>query len=253
MAIQKTDAIILRTMPFRSTSLIVTFFSKSFGKVRGLVKGVRQEGENRGAVYELFTNMEIVYYEKTRSDLHLISEAFVLDSYTALHARLESIAYASYFAELVDEVSEVHDPHGEIFSLLDFVFCYLSCVPGTRIARLFEIKLLNEVGWLPYLDGCLSCKKGPLEKGFFSPKLGGLLCGDCVSGFPDAKPLHSEPLAVMRYYIGHDLDACLKLGMTGQSETELEIFMARFLTERLSRPLKSSLFLQKVKPAFLAQ
>lgn len=250
MAIQKSEAIVIKVFPFRSTSLIVTFFTKQFGKVRGLVKGVRQEGERGGAVYELFTNVEIVFYEKTRSDLHLISEAFILEPYNALHARLESISYASYFAELVDEVSEVQDPHEEIFTLLDFAYCYLAVVPGNRLARLFEIKLLSEVGWLPDFEECLNCKKTHLERGFFSPRQGSMICLDCAPQFPDARPLNSEPLSVMRYYIHHDLDACLKLGMTKQTETELEAFMNRFLSERLHRPLKSGVFLSKIKQAF---
>ncbi len=249
MAIQKAEAIILKAMPFRSSSLIMTFFTKQFGKVRGLVKGVRQEGEREGAVYQLFTRLEIVFYEKTRSDLHLISEAFILDSYNNLRSRLESIAYASYFSELVDEVSEVQDPHENVFDLLDFAFAYLPCMPGGRVARIFEIKLLNEVGWLPYLEGCLNCKKRNLESGFFSSRQGGLLCPDCVPNFPDARPLNAEPLSVMRYYVDHDLDACLKLGMNRQTETELEAFMDRFLTERLNRPLKSAVFLRKIKPS----
>ncbi len=251
MAIQKTEAIIIKAMPFRSTSLILTFFTKSFGKVKGLVKGVRQEGERSGAIYELFTNVEIVFYEKLRSDLHLISEAFILDSYNALHSRLEPIAYAGYFSELVDEVSEVHDPHQAVYELLDFAFCYLPVVPGHRLARLFEIKLLNEIGMLPYLEGCLNCKKNNLERGFFSPRQGALLCLDCAPQFPDARPLNSEALSVMRYYIAHDLDTCLKLGMTKPAETELEVFMNRFLSERLARPLKSGAFLQKIKPALV--
>lgn len=251
MAIQKTEAIILKVMPFRSTSLIVTFFTKAFGKVRGLVKGVRLEGERSGAIYELFTNLEIVFYEKNRSDLHLVSEGFMLNSYTALQSRLESISYASYFAELVDEVSEVHDPHENIYSLLDFAFSYLPCMPGQRLARIFEIKLLNEAGWLPHLENCLGCGKD-LEYGFFSSRQGGLLCHSCASNFPDSKPLNAEPLAVLRYYTGHDLDACLKFGMTKQAETELETFMSRFLSERLHRPLKTGQFLQKMKPVFSA-
>ncbi|MGH7890395.1 MAG: DNA repair protein RecO, partial [Thermodesulfobacteriota bacterium] len=79
MAIQKTEAFVLKTQPFRSSSLIVTFFSRDFGKLRGVVKGVRREREMRGALYELFTHLEILFYEKTRSDLHLVSEASILN------------------------------------------------------------------------------------------------------------------------------------------------------------------------------
>lgn len=249
MAIQKTDAMILKTMPFRSTSLIVTFFTRNFGKVRALVKGVRQEGEMRGGIFELFSRIEIIYYEKTRSDLHLVTESFLLDAYTALHGSLEAIAYAGYFSDLVDQVSEVHDPHVEIYELLDFAYRYLSCVPGPRMARLFEIKLLNEIGWLPHLENCLDCGKDVIEKGFFSSRQGGLYCPQCAYKNPDAKPLNAEPLFILRHYIQNDLDTCLKQSVSRDAEAELELFMSRFLLERLNKPLKSQIFLQKIKSA----
>ena len=88
MAIQKTEAIVLKTQPFRSSSLIITFFTRDFGKIRGIAKGVRQENQTRAAVYELFTRLEIIYYEKLRSDLHLVSDAAILES---LRRTLESL------------------------------------------------------------------------------------------------------------------------------------------------------------------
>ncbi len=247
MAIQKTSAIVLKTQPFRSTSLIVTFFSSTFGKLRGLVKGVRQEREMRGAIFELFTNLDIVYYEKTRSDLHLVSEASISEDYNAMRGKLDCIATASYFAELTDLTSEVHDPHEKIFELLDFSYRYLAALPPARLSRLFEIKLLNEIGWLPYLEGCITCQ-APLERGYFSMRQGTLLCPNCAPAHPDAKPLDREPLAVMRYYIHHDLDASIRFPMTRQTEKDLEVFMSSFLLERLGKPLKSRIFFDKISP-----
>ncbi len=248
MAIRKTDAIVLKTMPFRSSSLIVTLFSRDYGKIRGLAKGVRLERETRGALYELCTRLEVVYYEKTRSDLHLLTEGFLEESYEPMRTQLESIAYASYFCELVDETTEVHDAHPQLFELLDFAFRYLSSIPAERVARLFEIKLLREIGWLPYLDNCVQCSQGGLESGYFSARQGALICPKCAGGFPDARPLQREALAAMRYYAGHELEDCLRHGMGSQTEAELKVFMGRFFAERLLRPLKSKQFIEKIKP-----
>ena len=249
MAIQKTEAFILKTQPFRSSSLIVTFFSRSFGKLRGLVKGVRREGEIRGAIYELFTHVEIVFYEKTRSDLHLVSDAAILESNDALRSQLSNIAYASYFSELVDIVSEVHDPHEKIFELLEFAFRYLRALPPERLTALFEIELLNEIGWLPYLDACLGCDEVQFEAGFFSVRQGALFCPKCAPQFPDARPLKPEVLNTMRYYIHHDLEDCLKIQMSRQAHIDLEKLMEQFLLYRLGSPLKSKYFLQEIKIA----
>ena len=136
MSIHKTEALVLKTMPFRSSSLIVTFFTPNLGKVRGVVKGVHREGEIRQAGFELFTHAEYIFYEKKHSDLHLISEASILDSHHALRDRLDGIAYASYFCELVDELTEVQDPHPRIFDLLKESFHFLPVIPPPRLATI---------------------------------------------------------------------------------------------------------------------
>ncbi len=247
MAIHKTEAFVIKTQPFRSSSLIVTVFSQSFGKLRGVVKGVRKERELRGADYELFTHLEIVFYEKTRSDLHLISDAAILESNDGLRTRLPAIVYASYFSELVDSFFEVHESHPPVFELLKFAFRFLPSISEEKLSRLFEISLLREVGWVPYLDHCLKCQT-PLEQGFFSAVQGALFCANCARQHPDAKPIRAEALSVLRYYLDHPLEESIKLKMTQQTEHELGLLMERFLTFRFNTPLKTRSFLSQIQP-----
>lgn len=247
MAIQKTEAFVLKTQPFRSSSLIITFFSRSFGKVRGVAKGVRREREMRGAHYELFTHLEIIFYEKTRSDLHLISESTILQTHDRLRTDLKNIAYASYFAELVDSLTELHDTHNNIFELLRFSFRFLPSLAGETLARLFEIKLLHEIGWLPYLGGCVACGTSPLETGYFSMGQGALFCANCSRRCPDAKFLHAEMLRILRYYIGHDLETSIRQRISPSTERTLEKWLEQFLLSRLGRPLKTRLFLREIQ------
>ena len=248
MAIQKTEAFVLKTQPFRSSSLIVTFFSHSFGKLRGVVKGVRREGEMRGALYELFTHLEILFYEKMRSDLHLVSEASIVESHDSLRTRLDTIAYASYFSELVDFLCEVQDPHPKIFELLDFSFRFLPSVPEARLSCLFEIALLREIGWIPYLDACLHCHQRAFEQGYFSISQGALFCSGCARNVPDARVLGIEALVVLRYYGSHALEPSLKLRVAKTTENELMKLMDRFLIFRLGAPLKSQRFIEQIRP-----
>jgi len=247
MAIQKTEAFVLKTQAFRSSSLIVTFFTRDFGKVRGVVKGVRREHELRGALYELFTHLEIVYYEKLRSDLHLVSQAAILESHDALRTKLHTIMYASYFSELVERLFEVQDPHPEVFELLDFTFRFVPSIPGEKLARIFEVKLLREIGWLPFLDSCLHCGKTTFEEGFFSVHQGALFCRDCKGEVPDARPLSAGALGALRYYIGHSADLSLKFRISQTTEDELKKLMERFLLFRLGSPLKSRRFMDQIE------
>jgi len=249
MAILKTEAIVLKTIPLRSSSLIVTLFSQNYGKIKGVAKGVRSERETRGALYELFTRLDIIFYEKTRSDLHILSEAFMVDSYEPMREKLEGICFASYMAELVDKLFEVHDPHGKIFDLLNISYRYLASLPGERISRIFEVKMLREIGWLPFLDQCLYCGTKAFHEGYFSPTQGALVCSGCLKEAPDALSLSQESLATLRYFVQHDFEECLRYGISRGTDDQLKQVLERFLLGRLGYPLKSREFIHSIHSA----
>lgn len=252
MAIQKTEAFVLRTHPFRTSSLIVTTFSRSFGKVRGVAKGVRREGLLWSSAYEPFTLLEMVFYEKLRSELHLISEVSLLESFEGLRSNLELLATAYYLAELVDQLTEPHDPHPLIFELLHFTFQGLPSFPPSFLARFFEIRLLSEVGLLPHLESCLGCgEKNPKEV-YFSARQGALFCSPCRRKAPEARRLSLETLEVMRRLTelkGQEssLTPPNEMAWTPSLEKEMEEVTERFLTERLGRRLPTRSFLRQVR------
>jgi DNA repair protein RecO (recombination protein O) len=247
MSIHKTEALVLKTLPFRSSSLIVTFFTPHLGKVRGVVKGVHREGEIRQAGFELFTHAEYIFYEKKRSDLHLISEASILDSHHALRDRLDGIAYASYFCELVDELTEVQDPHPEIFNLLKESFHFLPVIPPPRLETVFVTQLLREMGWLPFLESCLECGAKPLEQGFFSIRHGALVCERCRAKDTAAQPLGSGALAVLRSYSKDALADCLRVSHSAAIEGQVKTLITTFLNYRLGKVLKTRAFIDSIR------
>ncbi len=244
--IHKTEAIVLKTQPLRSSSLIVTFLTKSFGKLKGVAKGVRQERETRSAFFELFTHLEIVFYEKTRSDLHLISDVAVIDTHDGLRTRLPSIAYASYFAELADCFLEIHDAHENVYETMRFCFRYLSSIDPERVARIFEVKLLHETGLLPFLDACLECQAPLPEGGFFSVAQGAIFCHQCHGRITDAGPVSAQALAALRYYAGHTPEECLRLRVPAVAAKELAGLIERFVLYRIGQPLKSRRFMTEI-------
>ncbi len=249
MSIHKVEGIILRNQPFRSSSLIVTFFTREAGKIRGVAKGVHRERENRQAGFEIFTLAEFIFYEKKRSDLHLISDATILESNDVLRVRLESIAYGSYFCELVDELTEVQDPHPRIFDFLQTAHKYLPVISPERLTLIFTVKLLGEMGWIPYTDGCVFCDAKPLERGYFSIKQGALLCDGCRSKDQGAPAISPACLELIRMYSRQEMASCLERASSIHAVNELQRLLTQFLNYRLGKILRSRRFLESVRPS----
>jgi len=60
--IQKTDAYVLKSFDYRETSKIVTFLTKEYGKLRGVLKGIRKDFKKFGSNVDKFSLNEIIYY-----------------------------------------------------------------------------------------------------------------------------------------------------------------------------------------------
>ncbi|MDD5135723.1 MAG: DNA repair protein RecO, partial [Candidatus Omnitrophica bacterium] len=116
MAIQKTEGILLRRQDLRETSLILTFYTKDFGKIKGIVRGVRgPRSACGGANMEIFAHDEVVFYERRRSDIFTISQCDLLDYFAPARESLERLSYASYLVELLDSVTALGDKNEEAF------------------------------------------------------------------------------------------------------------------------------------------
>ena len=74
MPIHKTEAVVLRKRDFRETSLIVEFYTREFGKMSGILKGIRSEPQKFASTLEPFSLNEIIFYSKRSSSLHLVSQ-----------------------------------------------------------------------------------------------------------------------------------------------------------------------------------
>ncbi len=154
MAIQKTEAILLRRQEVRETSLMLTAFSRNLGKFQGLIKGVRG---GRAAVpwyLEPLTLQSVVLYERRRSPWALVSACDLIDGFEPIRKDLARTAHATYGLELVDAMTGVGDAHPEIFDLL------LSFLRGLEspetdpasLTRFLEIHLLRVSGLLPKVE-----------------------------------------------------------------------------------------------------
>ncbi|MFC1666246.1 DNA repair protein RecO [Candidatus Omnitrophota bacterium] len=150
MTIQKTDAILLKKKDFRETSFILTFFTKDFGKVHGVLKGARG-ARARSTVNPLFFSIsQIVYYEKKKSDFFIISQCETQEVFFNILKELDRVSVAYYILELIDVFTELGGCSEEIFENLTNSLRSLDSKKETNaIARLFEVRLLMAAGLWP--------------------------------------------------------------------------------------------------------
>ena len=239
MGIHTVDAIVLRQYPYRETSVLVNCFTDRVGKLKGLIKGLRGPGPSRyRSAMEPLTLNRIVFYDSRTSDLHLISQCDLLCAFPGLSQQLDVMRIGASCAELVEVLTESHEPQPAIFALLHATLERLSDgaahPAGLRVH--FVLRLLRLVGFQPQLDECAGCGQRSPGRGFWSARQGGLLCERCLHEDPQAHALAADWI--------QELSACAEAEDPPALEaSRTQAFLQRldeFLHWRLDRPLKTA-------------
>jgi DNA repair protein RecO (recombination protein O) len=157
----RTEAIVLRTIKYRETSKIVTFYTREFGKVKAIAKGARQAKSKFGASLEPMSHVALVMYKKDRRDLQLVSQCDILTTFRNLYDDIGKMAVGMLIIELVDKVSHDEDKHVDLFHLLHESLAMLNAATRNPKNLLygFEIRLSTLLGFHLSFQQCAICRK----------------------------------------------------------------------------------------------
>ncbi|MBI4550375.1 MAG: DNA repair protein RecO [Candidatus Omnitrophica bacterium] len=245
MSIQKTEALVLRAFKFRETSLITTFLTADFGKIKAISKGVRKENSTALSQYEPFSHVRITFYEKTKSDIHFLSECYLVRYFTKLRQNFEKISWASYLVDLVDSVLPIQEKNSLPFSLLlESLQRMEECEPA-RLVPAFEIKLLADTGLFPSLESCLRCGRREAE-GYLSLREGGLVCEACRNPGEDYGAVSRGLVKTIGFLAENDLAKCLQFKVSREMEEDIHRLVHRWIRYRLEKDLTTVHFLREV-------
>ena len=258
MAATKTLALVLGKQDYRDTSLLVDFYTREHGKIKGIIKGIRDGRERYGSTLEPFSLNEILFYKRKRGgDLHQVTQVELVDLYPKVREDLETLSYASYFVELVDELTEVEVSEPEIFELMMDVLSFLAGGSSAkRAARIFEIKFFELLGLVPEFKYCVACRVEWPDPSFFSIPQGGIYCKSCAgrsqgdqamvvrmgTGIPVSRGTINFLEHVRRAQVKdlHHVKVAQEVG------EQLEKILRRFVDFHLQKKLNSITFIEKM-------
>ncbi|HVM61408.1 MAG TPA: DNA repair protein RecO [Verrucomicrobiae bacterium] len=149
MDTERAEGIVLRRQPVTESSLLVTWYTREFGKLKTLAKGARRaKGPFQGKI-DLFYRDEIVFLPSRRSDLHLLHDCYLEDAHAPLRNSVASLTAASYACELVELATEQEDPNAAIYGLLRTILHVLEGRDDELLLIWFGVRLLAAAGWKP--------------------------------------------------------------------------------------------------------
>jgi DNA repair protein RecO (recombination protein O) len=246
MSSEKASALVLRTVEFSETSLVVTLFTREFGKLGALAKGARRLKSPFESALDLLALCRIVFLHKSSDVLDLLTEAKLLRRFRPAGRDLPSLYAGYYVAALLDALVEQYDPHPELFDLADETLQALTAGEAVlrRIIR-FELGALRLLGHAPSLDACVDCGKaveaaGRVAFGFID---GGVLCGACRPSKSQVALVSAGVLRTMAQLAQRDRQTWQRLDIPSRSRAELRGVLNRYMTNLLGRKPRMHLYL----------
>jgi len=160
MPLHESDSIILKTYPLAEADRIVVFFSRDFGKLRGVANGVRKPGSRFGASLEPLARSRVQFFQKETLELVRIRATELIDSPMKLFEDYDRALLAAHVANLVDRFLPDHEVQDPVFRLFSLVREQLAAGCRQDIVRCyFEVWMLRLAGILPDLFTCSLCRR----------------------------------------------------------------------------------------------
>jgi len=248
VAIQTTDGIILKRQNLRETSVILSFYTKDFGKISGVIRGARGPKAAIGNNPQVFSLNRIVFYERKRGNLTSVSHCDLKDYFEPIRNNLEKTVYANYFLELLDFVTIEEDVDKDMYDLLlNSLKLLAKPVSAKRVARIFEIKLMDKSGFMPEFKECANCSKAIGQDTKFSLRHGGLLCDKCQSDDKTSIAISRGTINFIERVRKSPFELVSRIKVSQDVGMELEGFLRRFVDYHIQRSLKTVEFLKKIK------
>lgn len=118
MAAQAGEAFVIRTYPYQEASVIVSFFTRDQGKLRGIARAARRPKNSFGSSLERLSQVRIYYSQRENRELVNIASCDLLQSQFGLLGDYAAVVALDYVAELCEHLLPPNEPNDKFYRLI---------------------------------------------------------------------------------------------------------------------------------------
>jgi len=253
MSSYSTPAIVLRKVDFGDYDLVITFFTLQEGKITAIAKSAKKSTKRFAGILELFSALNVVYSTGRRKGLPVLQEATLKYPFSSIRTSMLKTAYASYWAQLINEWMESGQKQVEIYELFQYILRKLdSCQTSeAALSILFQMKFITLSGLAPNLGQCSVChievEKIKETRVQFDFAKGGILCDGCASKTSRKIFLSKGIIKQLLWIEKGDLVKAVRVRFSSDALKEGSEFLETFVPYHLGKEPRSLKFLQQIR------
>ncbi len=149
-----SEALVLRTYPFKEADLVVSFLARDQGKLRGVARRAKRPKSPFGAGLERLSHVRMFYFQKETRELVSLDSCELIQSQFGLLSDYTASVALDYIAEVTEQVLPPAEPSERFFRLLLAVLEHMrGGGPGSawRAVAYFSLWAVRLSGFLPEL------------------------------------------------------------------------------------------------------
>ncbi len=239
MGVLTSEAVVLRTWPVHEADLIVSLFTRDFGRVKGVAKAALKSRRRFGGALEPMTEARAWFADRPGQELVRLDQLEIVRSPLSAPVDHARMAVLSFFAELLDQVLPEHDPQETVFRLLVTVLEQTTVEHPWMPLTYFQLWMTRLMGLLPDIAHCTACGEALTAGETSFNTLGdGLFCAVHRNG--NASELSADSWQLAQRMLRAPVAAFEAEPWTRRRGQDLRRFTLQALERHLERRLKSA-------------
>ncbi len=172
-----TKGLILRETQYKDNDKLLDVLTGDLGRITVKARGVRRKNSPLRGGCQLLCYSELTLFE--RNGYYTVNEAEPLELFMGLRTDIELLSLGSYFAQLLETVSDQDQLSPSLLSLgLNSLYALDKLKkPQALVKAAFELRLMALSGYFPEITGCAVCGDPSAVRFYFQE--GGLICDEC--------------------------------------------------------------------------
>lgn len=251
-----TDGILLKKIEYGDHDLILTFLTRSEGKITAIAKNAKKSVRRFSGSLDLFSanHIHCSFPKRKKDAMPVLSSADLAEPFEKIRTDVLKTGYACYWVEMVVAWLEEGKPQRALYDLLFFSLQMLNAgrMDTAAISLLFQIRFMSISGFSPSITSCAGCSTPldliPFQAVRFDFAEGLILCRNCrPQPIKNSVAVSKGTLKQLFWINTSDISRADRIRFSDYAVREGEILMESFIPFHIGRELNSLKFLKKIR------
>ena len=140
MKIIKTNCIVLKKVEMREADLLVTLFSKDYGKIMATAYGIRKSKKRDVISLNPLNKVEVTLIQK--NNYYIVKDIEIIKNFKHIMKDIEKLEISLYILDSVNKIYDINYENEDFFNKLEEIFYFIDNLESLKVGYKYYIILI---------------------------------------------------------------------------------------------------------------